>query len=140
MCKGMKENRETREAKENVDKIDNIYNSDNMDNMDNMDNIETKDNMDNMQAITNIENKYGSVLFRMGLIQLFDVGHRNFGDNEAKEYAKQILAQAETDKANGKKSIMSPNFQCEIVRCAAELSRFSPWTLFTYIKKHLVVN
>ena len=88
---------------------------------------------ENMKAITNIENKYGSVLFGMGLTHLVDAGHRNFGDEEVEEYINQIMSQ-------GKTSIMSPEFQCEIIRCAAELSKFSPWTLFAYIKKHLVIN
>ena len=99
---------------------------------------ETK--IENMQAIINIENKYGPVLFGLGLIQLFDVGHRNFGDDEAEESIRLIMAQSEDDKSIGKKPIMSPEFQCEIVRCAAELSKFSPWTLFAYIKKHLIIN
>ena len=131
MCKGMKENRG------NEEKADNVYNADNMDSIETEDNM---DNIDNMQAITNIDNKYGSILFRMGLVQLFDVGHRNFDDDDVEETIMQIMTQGEIDKANGKKSIMSPEFQCEIVRCAAELSRFSPWTLFTYVKKHLVIN
>ena len=35
---------------------------------------------------------------------------------------------------------MTPQFQCEILRCAAELAQFSPWTLFGYIKKYVVVE
>ena len=95
---------------------------------------------EDVQAIKDIENKYGLIQFRMGLTHLLDVGHRNFGDDEVAECVKQIMAQGEVDKASGKMPIMTPEFQCEIVRCAAELAKFSPWTLFAYIKKHLIIN
>ena len=93
-----------------------------------------------LEEIINIENKYGLILFRMRLSHLVDVGHRNFGDAEVAECVKQIMAQGEVEKANGAISVMTPEFQCEIVRCAAELSRFSIWTLFAYIKKHVVTD
>lgn len=93
-----------------------------------------------MKEIRNIENKYGLVLFRMGLSHLFDIGHRNLDDENVRESVEQIMAQCEKDTANGKISVMTPEFQCEIVRCAAELARFSIWTLFAYIKKHVEVS
>jgi len=98
------------------------------------------DKTDDIRSIQNIENKYGLVPFRMGLTHLVDVGHRNLGSEEVEEGIKQILAQGEEDKDNGKRSFMTPEFQCEILRCAAELAQFSPWTLFCYIKKHVVVE
>lgn len=93
-----------------------------------------------MKEIRNIENKYGLVLFRMGLSHLVDVGHRNLTDENVRESVEQIMAQGEEDKANGKISVMTPEFQCEIVRCAAELARFSIWTLLAYIKKYVNVS
>lgn len=93
-----------------------------------------------MKEIRNIENKYGLVLFRMGLLHLVDVGHRNLTDEHVRESVEQIIAQGEEDAANGKISVMTPEFQCEIVRCAAELARFSIWTLFAYIKKYIEVS
>lgn len=93
-----------------------------------------------MKEIRNIENKYGLVLFRMGLSHLVDVGHRNLTDENVRESVEQIMAQVEEDAANGKLSVMTPEFQCEIVRCAAELARFSIWTLFAYIKKYVEVS
>lgn len=92
-----------------------------------------------MKKIRNIENKYGLVLFRMGLSHLVDVGHRNLTDENIEESVRQIMAQGEEDAANGI-PVMSPEFQCEIVRCAAELARFSIWTLFAYIKKYVDVS
>ena len=93
-----------------------------------------------IKEITNIENKYGLVLFRMGLTHLVDIGHRNLGDDDVEECIRQIMAQGEEDKANGKITVMTPEFQCEILRCAAELSQFSIWTLFAYIKKNVDIS
>lgn len=93
-----------------------------------------------MKEIRNIENKYGLVLFRMGLSHLVDVGHRNLTDENVRESVEQIMAQGEEYAANGKIPVMTPEFQCEIVRCAAELARFSIWTLFAYIKKYVEVS
>lgn len=94
----------------------------------------------NIKEIRNIENKYGLVLFRMGLSHLVDVGHRSLDDEIVEEGIKQIIAQGEEDKASGKIPIMTPEFQCNILRCAAELAQFSIWTLFAYIKKHVDVG
>jgi hypothetical protein len=99
-----------------------------------------RETKERMNEIRSIENKYGLMLFRMGLTHLVDVGHRNFGDDEVAEGVKQIMAQGEVDEDNGKISIMTPEFQCKIIRCAAELAKFSPWTLFAYIKKHLIIS
>lgn len=77
------------------------------------------------------------MLFGMGLTHLVDVGHQNLTEENVKEGLRQIMAQGETNKANGKIPIMTPEFQCEILRCAAELAKFSPWTLFAYIKKYM---
>lgn len=93
-----------------------------------------------MKEIRNIENKYGLVLFRMSLSHLVDVGHRNLTDENVEESVRQIMAQGEEDSANGKIPVMTLEFQCEIVRCAAELARFSIWTLFAYIKKYVEVS
>jgi len=76
----------------------------------------------------------------MGLTHLTDIGHRNLGDDKVDECVKQIMAQGEIDKADGKKPVMTPEFLCEVVRCAAELSKFSIWTLFAYIKKYVHVD
>jgi hypothetical protein len=95
---------------------------------------------ENIRAIRNIEDKYGLVLFRMGLSHLVDVGHSNLGDDAVEEGIRQIMAQGEVDKAAGKMPIMTPEYQCEILRCAAELAHFSIWTLFKYIKKYVVVS
>ena len=93
-----------------------------------------------MDEIRNIANKYGPVLFGMGLTHLVDVGHRHLTDIFVEETIEKIIAESEVDAANGVTPVMSPGFQCEILRCAADLARFSPWTLFAYIKRHMEVG
>lgn len=88
---------------------------------------------DDLKKIRDIENKYGVMLFGMGLIQLVDVGHSNITD----EYIAESIAQI---TAVGKTSIMTPEFQCNIIRCAGELAKFTPMTLFAYIKKYMEVG
>ena len=100
----------------------------------------SKEKREKMKELQALENKYGLVIFRAGLTHMVDVGHRNLDDNSVDEWIKQIISQGELDKADGKTPIMTPKFQCEIVRCAAELVKFSIWTLFAYIKKHVVVD
>ena len=93
-----------------------------------------------IKAITAIENKYGLVLFRMALTHLVDVGVRNLTDENVEETVKEILAKGAEDKANGVVLVMTPEFQCDIVRCAAELARFNIWDLFYYIKKYVTIS
>ena len=95
---------------------------------------------EDLNKIRDIEDKYGLMLFRMGLSHLVDVGHRHFDDVSVDKTIKRIIEKGEEDKANGEAAIMTPEFQCAVVRCAAELAQFSIWTLFVYIKKHVEVG
>ena len=96
------------------------------------------DMKEKLNEIRRIEDKYGLVLFRMGLTHLADVGHSNLTDSDViTENIKLIIAKGEEDKASGKIPIMTPAYQCDILRCAAELATFSIWTLFAYIKRHV---
>ena len=70
----------------------------------------------------------------MALIQLMDTGHKNFTDENVDKWVQQIMLQSDWG------SILTVEYQCEILRCAAELAKFSPWTLFIYIKKYLVIG
>lgn len=93
-----------------------------------------------MNEIAKLENKYGSLLFQMGLTQLVDVGVRHLPDDNVEASIRQIIAEGEINKANGVITVMTPEFQCEIVRCAAELAKFSIWDLFAYIKKYVPIS
>ena len=95
----------------------------------------------NIVAIKALEDKYGLELFWMSAIHLFDVGMNIMRDKTAVE--KEISAIMEQDKAdstNGKITVMSPNFKCAILECAAELAMFSPLTVFAYVKAYLVIS
>lgn len=95
---------------------------------------------EDLNEIRKIEDKYGLVLFRTGLTHLVDVGIRHLDSASLEECFKQISEQEKMDKVAGKISIMTPDFQREIVRCAAELAQFSIWTLFAYIKEYVEVS
>ena len=90
--------------------------------------------------IRNLEDKYGLIPFRMGLTHLVDVGHRNLTDEDVEEAFRQIIAEGESDNENGIKTFLTPEFKCELVRCAAELAKFSIWDLFAYIKDHVTIG
>jgi hypothetical protein len=92
------------------------------------------------QEISAIENKCGPVLFRMGLSHLVDVGIRHLTDENVIEAIKQIEANDEASKAKDVINIMTAEYQCEIIRCAASLAKFSVWELFAYIKDHVVIS
>ena len=93
-----------------------------------------------MKEIEALENKYGTVLFRMALTYLADVGVRNLTEENVEESFVQIMADEESNKANGVVGVMTPEFQYEIVRCAAALAKFSIWDLFLYIKKYVHIS
>jgi hypothetical protein len=93
-----------------------------------------------IQEIKAIENKYGLILFRMALTHLMDVGKCHLTDENVNENIKQIIAEGEAGKAKGVFIFMTPDFQCEVLRCAAELAKFSVWELFAYIKKYVVIT
>ena len=93
-----------------------------------------------MKQVEAIEDKYGLVVFRAALTHLVDVGYRNLNEDTLEDEIKQILEQGEIDKANGINPILTPEFKCAILRCSTELTEFTIWTLFTYIKKYIVVG
>ena len=93
-----------------------------------------------INEIAAVENKYGTVMFRFGLTHLVDVGIRHLDDETVEESLKQIIAKGKIEKFAGSVSVMTPGFQCEIVRCAAELAKFSIWALFLYIKERVTIG
>jgi len=93
-----------------------------------------------MNEIAGLENKYGSVLFRMGLTHLVDVGVRHLTDDNVEASIRQIIAEGEMNKASGAVAIMTTEFQCGIVSCASELAQVCIWDLFTYIKKYFPIS
>jgi hypothetical protein len=96
----------------------------------------TRNMNDTLKAIRALEDKYGLPLFGMALTHLVDVGVRHLTNENVDASIKQITASGSDDKPQ----FMTPEFQCAIVRCAAELARFSIWDLFRYIKKNLTIG
>lgn len=86
-----------------------------------------------------IENKHGTVYFRMALYHLFDVGHRNITDESVAETKDEIMAEQAYHDGNGI-PIMTPEFQCHLLDIALELSRFSMSSLLAYVKTDLAVG
>ena len=94
-----------------------------------------------MQKIRNIEDKYGLLLFRMSFICLIDTGIERFRtEGYAENCISQIMAQGEEEKVKDVVSAISPETQCNILRCAAELSEFSPLTLLKYVREHVFIG
>jgi len=89
---------------------------------------------DSTIALKTLERKYGDVLFRMALAHMVDVGARNLTDENVEAAIEQISAKDAADKDNGAVSIMTPEFQIQIVRCAVELAKFSIWDVLQYLK------
>jgi hypothetical protein len=94
---------------------------------------------DPLRDIRALEDKYGLALIRMSLSHLMDVGIKHLTDLDIEETEKFIQAYDVMERTNGVLPVMSVDFQCQIIRCAAELAQFSPLTLFMYIKKYIVI-
>lgn len=88
-----------------------------------------------IEQIKSIEDKYGVMLFSMGLTQLIEVGTRALINEKSVGNMLCKIKGSIPDNA-----IMSADFQCNIIRCAAELARFSPMSLMRYVKKHMTIN
>jgi len=94
-----------------------------------------------MEEIRALEDKYSLMIFRMALTHLVDVGFRAFFDEGMVAAGiEAIMKQHEEDKTKDKTPILSSRFQCEVLRCSAELANFSIWTIFAYIKEYVVVD
>jgi hypothetical protein len=93
-----------------------------------------------LNEIREIENKYGVILFYMGLTHLLDVGRNNLDDAAVENGIKAILAQGKANESSRNISMITPGFKFAILRCSAELAKFSPLTLFCYIKKYLIIT
>ena len=93
-----------------------------------------------MKEIQSLEARYHPMAFRMGLVHLVGAGHENFDEASVDTGLKLISDEEDADNASGKKSFITPDFKREILRCAAELAKFSILELFAYIKKHFVVD
>ena len=78
-----------------------------------------------LKEITAIENKYGRLIFRMGLTYLVDVGVRHLGDKSVEDRIIDIIRDGDADTSKD----VAPQDLIRIVRCASELAKLSIWDL-----------
>ena len=71
------------------------------------------------------------ILFRMAISHLMDVGIRHLTDENVKYTCEEIM------KGDDSNSFMTNEFQCDIVRTAAELAKVDPVHLLVYISKNV---
>ncbi len=93
-----------------------------------------------LQEIKALEDEYGILLFGMALSHLVDVGVRHLTDENVEAAVQKIKADSEVCAAKGERQFMTPEFQCAIVRCAAELAKINMWSIFAYIKKYMPIG
>ena len=74
------------------------------------------------------------IMFRLGISHLMDVGIRHLTDENVEYTCKKIMEQDDS------KSMMSNEFQCEIVRTAARIAKIQHTYVLHYITKHIVYD
>lgn len=92
-----------------------------------------------MNEIKKIEDKHGTVYFRMALTHLFDAGHKHITQENVDETKAGIMAKA-AENTSGGKPIMTPEFQCYLLDISLELAQFSIWDLLAYVKKNVHIG
>ena len=83
--------------------------------------------------IRTIENNYGLMIFRCAITHLMSVGHQMARKDEFISHSCDVI-----NKNTPKSAFMTADFQCEIVKCAADIAKFDIWEIFSYIKTDLV--
>lgn len=97
----------------------------------------------NTSAIDTIFNKRGEMMFRMGLTHLFDIGitkASEITDEDVKETLRALIEKDEELKKQKRFSIMTPQFQVDIIETARELAQFSIWTLLKYVQNYIFID
>ena len=82
------------------------------------------------KALDNMRAK-NEMLFRMAISHLMDVGIRHLTDENVEYTCKKIMEQDDSS------SFVTNDFQCEIVKTAAELAKFNHIYVLTYISENI---
>lgn len=90
---------------------------------------------DNYMQIRGISDKYGEVMFRCGLTHLVDVGGRNLQNDELVKEAIEEIRKSTPDN-----SVMTADFQADIVNCAHDLAQLDIWDVLRYVKTDLPIG
>lgn len=83
------------------------------------------------KKIDKIRNDYRELTFRAGISHLMDVGIRHLTKELVEETCAEIMKQDDTN------SIMTNDFQCDIVRVAYELAQIPHIDLLVYIQREV---
>ena len=98
---------------------------------------------DTYEKIDKIRNQYGEIQFRMGLSHLFDIGYEEASritDDDLKDTLAALLEKEEVARKQGKYPIMTPQFQCEIMKIGRDLAQISVWELLKYVQNYLFIG
>ena len=87
--------------------------------------------VESKKKIEAIRNKYGEVVFRMGISHLMDVGTRHLTKENVEETCKEIMESDDTGR------FMTNAFMCEIVKAAYDLAHISQTDLLVYIQREV---
>jgi len=71
------------------------------------------------------------ILFRMAISHLMDVGIRHLTDENVESTCAEIMKQDDSH------SFMTNEFQCEIVRTAAEIAKIEHTLVLSYVAKNV---
>ena len=83
-----------------------------------------------VKELNELRNK-NEIIFRCAISHLMDWGIRNITEKAVEKTCKTIMAQDDTH------SIMTNEFQCEIVRTAYKLAQYDHIKLLVYIGKNV---
>lgn len=89
---------------------------------------------ENIEKIQAIHRRCGEAQFRMAIQYLFDMGHKNFTEENVAESKEQI------HRDTPKNAIITKGFQCELLNCCVELSRLPIWDILLYVKLYLCIQ
>ena len=96
-----------------------------------------KDDDSDLFMIYEIDESHFSIVFNMALMYLMKVGVQTLKDENIVDYLNELRVKSEKEiknRKNDSKRMEISNFEHEVLECAIELARFSPWDLIRYIK------
>lgn len=84
-----------------------------------------------MKQIQDMRRHTSETLFHAAVQHLFDNGHQNFDEEHVAEAKDKIK---KTTKPN---SILTADFQCELLDCCLALSKLPVWDVLLYVKLYM---
>lgn len=90
--------------------------------------------VESKKEIDAIRNKYGEVVFRMGISHLMDVGIRHLTKESVEETCEKMMQEDDS------KAFMTNQFKCDLVRSAYELAQVPHTDLLVYIQREVVYD